>query len=276
MCLQLAPLNVILKLFILLPLFNICHLPPYSDWPHLRFCLSTDILCALQIFLYVCICMDVDSHRWSQTVTGSHSQSQAVTYTHMWQSHEVWCWCNWNVACYVLTRQLSRLYEAYTVDEFCQHILPVIIANLAKDQVAKVRQAAIEAVSFLSLPAPVFHHTLYIQLYSSKTTARKQEKTTTSDRQTDNYDDWANFARLKFWTVVWNPKSKTEFVRGQNLIFLPLFSQLFTLVMHFQWEFTTYWFSVPYWYTTVVNHPSFPETYCFSVCLTSKLGFCIN
>jgi len=89
----------------------------------------------------------------------------------------------------VLTRQLSRLYEAYTVDEFCQHILPVIIANLAKDQVAKVRQAAIEAVSFLSLPAPVFHHTLYIQLYSSKTTARKQEKTTTSDRQTDNYDD---------------------------------------------------------------------------------------
>jgi len=46
-------------------------------------------------------------------------------------------------------RQLSRLSEAYTADEFCRHILPVIIGNLAKDQVAAVRQAAVEAVSFL-------------------------------------------------------------------------------------------------------------------------------
>jgi len=46
-------------------------------------------------------------------------------------------------------RQLSRLSEAYTAEEFCHHILPVIVGNLAKDQVATVRQAAIEAVSFL-------------------------------------------------------------------------------------------------------------------------------
>ena len=47
----------------------------------------------------------------------------------------------------MVARQLFRLYEAYTVDEYCSHILPVIVGTLAKDRVAKVRQAAVEVVS---------------------------------------------------------------------------------------------------------------------------------
>ena len=57
----------------------------------------------------------------------------------------------------MIVRQLLRLYEAYTADEFCEHILPVVIGNLAKDQVAKVRQAATEVVSFLSFCAAIVH-----------------------------------------------------------------------------------------------------------------------
>ena len=49
----------------------------------------------------------------------------------------------------MIVRQLLRLYEAYTADEFCEHILPVVMGNLAKDRVAKVRQTAIEVVGFL-------------------------------------------------------------------------------------------------------------------------------
>ena len=61
----------------------------------------------------------------------------------------------------VIDRQLSRLYEAYTVDEFCRHILPVIIGTLAKDKVAKVRQASVEVVSFsLFLTAVILSQTV--------------------------------------------------------------------------------------------------------------------
>ena len=50
------------------------------------------------------------------------------------------------VAC-VFARLLLQLYEVYTVDEFCHHILPVLVENLAKDQVAEVRLAAVQVVS---------------------------------------------------------------------------------------------------------------------------------
>ena len=44
-------------------------------------------------------------------------------------------------------RLMLQLYRAYTVDDFCHYILPVLIENLAKDHVAEVRLAAVEVVS---------------------------------------------------------------------------------------------------------------------------------
>ena len=47
----------------------------------------------------------------------------------------------------VTVRQLLGLYEAYTVDEYCRYVLPVVVGKLATDQVAAVRQAAVQVVS---------------------------------------------------------------------------------------------------------------------------------
>jgi len=44
-------------------------------------------------------------------------------------------------------RQLLRLLEAYTVDEFFQHVVSVVVESLGKDRVAEVRRAAAEVVS---------------------------------------------------------------------------------------------------------------------------------
>jgi len=51
---------------------------------------------------------------------------------------------------------------------------------------------------------------------------------------------------MKLCTIVWNPKSKIEFVGSQNLtIPSPIFPQFFTPVMHCQWQYLS---------TTVSNH----------------------
>jgi len=52
-------------------------------------------------------------------------------------------------------RLMLQLYKAYTVDEFCRHILPMLVENLAKDHVAEVRLAAVKVVSYTACTAAV-------------------------------------------------------------------------------------------------------------------------
>jgi len=62
----------------------------------------------------------------------------------------------------MIARQLLQLCKAYNMDEFCRHVLPLLVDNLAKDQVATVRQAAVEVVSWLVI---LYCHSSYLLLH---------------------------------------------------------------------------------------------------------------